>query len=70
MKTETRPEYPLNEQTIREAAREAVIALELDAEVKSVSAEKGRWCVSFTADYRQFSDTFVDRFGKENSFEL
>jgi hypothetical protein len=70
MKTETTKQNELDEQAITTAAAAALQDLELDIEVKSASADGERWCVQFTAEYRQFCDTFRDQFGKENSFEL
>lgn len=60
----------LDEQSISEAAAAALSDLQIDAEAKSVSVSKDKWCIQFTADYNQFCDSFRDRFGKENSFEL
>jgi hypothetical protein len=70
MKKETPPLKKLDEQTIREAAEAALRDLQLDAGVESVTAGGDDWRVQFTADYGQFSDSFRDQFGKENSFEL
>ncbi|MDX6694709.1 MAG: hypothetical protein QOF02_2312 [Blastocatellia bacterium] len=69
MKDES-PEKKLDEQLIKEAAEAALSDLQLDAGVKSVAASGEEWRVQFTADYGQFSDSFQDRFGKENGFEL
>ena len=70
MKKEATKQNKLDEQAITAAAAAALHDLELDIEVKSVSADGDRWCVQFMAEYNQFCDTFRDQFGKENSFEL
>lgn len=70
MKTEKTEQNKLDEQAITAAAAAALHDLELDIEVKSATADGDEWCVQFTAEYRQFCDTFRDQFGKENSFEL
>jgi hypothetical protein len=70
MKSKRPEQNRLDEQSINEAATAALRDLQVDAEAKSVSADKDRWCIQFTAEYAQFCDGFRDRFGKENSFEL
>lgn len=70
MKTEKTEQNKLDEQAITTAAAAALHDLELDIEVKSATADGDEWCVQFTAEYRQFCDTFRDQFGKANSFEL
>lgn len=70
MTEEAPPKNPLGEQSIEEAATAAIHDLQLDVEVKEVSAEGDDWCVHFSAEYNQFCDTFRDQFDKENSFEL
>lgn len=70
MKNEEAQRNRLDEQTIKEAAAEALDSLQLDAAVKSVCADGDKWCVQFEAEYSQFCDGFRDQFGKENSFEL
>lgn len=70
MKSKTPEQNRLGEQFIKEAAAAALSDLQIEAEAKLVSNSKDKWCIQFTADYSQFCDSFRDRFGKENSFEL
>lgn len=70
MKNEAPQQNELDEQVIKEAATAAVHDLQLDAEVKSVSADGERWRIQFTVDYGEFCDSLRDSFGKENSFDL
>lgn len=70
MKREATEEIQLDEQSIREAAAAAVTDLQLETEVRKVEADGERWCIQFATDYGQFCDTFRDRFGKTNSFNL
>lgn len=70
MKNEEPQQHQLDEQAIREAAAAALLDLQLDVGIESVCADGERWRVQFTAEYHQLCDSFRDRLGKENSFEL
>lgn len=70
MKNEATEQNKLDEQALTKAAAAALHDLQLDIEVKSVSADGDRWCVQFMTEYSQFCDSFRDQFGKANSFEL
>lgn len=70
MKHEALQPNRLDEQVIKEAAEAAVRDLQLDAEVKSVSADGEQWRIQFTADYGEFCDALRNSYGKENSLNL
>jgi hypothetical protein len=59
----------MDKEEITRAAREAIGDLQLDCDITEVTKPIGKnmWCIQFTGSYGQFSDSFQDKAGEDNS---
>lgn len=57
----------MDEEIIRREASEAMLDLELDSTISSVTHSDNKWCIQFENGYGRFCDTFQNQFDRDNS---